>query len=222
MGRGLLEDNPLFGDVIRRCDHQFSRYVRWSLVTELQRGPNQSRMDETSIAQPSLFAIQIALAELYIRMGLAPDRVIGHSVGEIAAAYVSGGLSFADACCVAMHRGRTMDAATSRGGMLAVGLGVQEITAWLDDHDGPLSIAAINSPHSVTISGHADAVESLATRLEQARVFCRRLNVEYAFHSAQMDPVRQPLLRSLASIAPEPPTTEMVSTENLPCSYCAC
>lgn len=212
MGRGLLKYSPAFRSVIKRCDTEFSKYASWSLIKELMRSEATSKMQRTSIAQPSLFAIQIALAAVWESWGVEPSVLVGHSVGEIAAAYLSGSLNFEDAACVAFHRGRTMDLASSHGAMLAVGLSPDDVLNWLSGLEADVSIAAINGPSSVTISGAAATIEQLAAGLEQAGVFCRRLAVEYAFHSPQMEPVREELLASLAHIQPQAAHTPLVST----------
>ncbi|HBE71685.1 MAG TPA: polyketide synthase [Planctomycetaceae bacterium] len=212
MGRGLLKFSPAFRTVIKRCDAEFSRYGEWSLMHELTRDEKTSRMQKTSIAQPSIFAIQVALAAVWESWGIVPTAVVGHSVGEIASAYLSGGLSFEDACCVAFYRGHTMDLATSQGAMVAAGLAAADVEGWIRGIESEVSLAAINGPTSVTISGASGAIEDLATRLEDAGVFCRRLAVEYAFHSPQMAPVRDTLLECLDGIRPQATHTPMVST----------
>ncbi len=212
MGRGLLKYSPAFRAVIKRCDTEFSKYGQWSLLKELMRSEADSRMHKTAIAQPSIFAIQVALAAVWESWGIKPTALVGHSVGEIAAAYLSGALSWEDAACVAYHRGQTMDLASSQGSMLAAGLSPTEVTQWLAGIDADVSLAAINGPSSITISGGAAAIEHLAERLEQAGVFCRRLSVEYAFHSPHMEPVRDELLRALARIEPRDTHTPLIST----------
>ncbi len=212
MGRGLLRYSPAFRQVIKRCDAQFAQMGDWSLLEELSRDEASSRMQQTSMAQPSIFAIQVALAEVWKSWGIRPAAIVGHSVGEIAAAYLSGALSWEDACCVAFHRGRTMDLASSQGAMVAAGLSADEVPRWLQGIEDQVALAAINGPSSVTISGDSHAIEDLAQRLDDQGVFCRRLAVEYAFHSPQMDPVRDELLRSLAHISPGTTHTQMIST----------
>ncbi len=212
MGRELLKHSPIFRDTIEACDAEFLRLGSWSLVDELQRDESHSRLQKTSLAQPALFAIQVALAAVWRSVGISPAAVIGHSVGEIAAGFLAGGLSWQDACCVAFHRGRTMDRVTSSGRMLAVGLSLHEAGPWLRDTDGQVVVSAINGPHSLTLSGAADAIHRLADKFAAQGLFCRQLNVEYAFHSPQMEPVREELMQSLAHITPGAPTTPMYST----------
>lgn len=212
MGRGLLKYSPAFRTVIKRCDSEFAKYGNWSLLEELTRSESESRMQKTSIAQPSIFAIQVALAAVWESWGIKPSAIVGHSVGEIASAYLSGALSWEDACCVAFHRGRTMDLATSHGAMVAAGLSPDEVPEWIRGMEDVVGIAAINGPSSVTISGDKDAIHKLASGLEEAGIFCRRLAVEYAFHSPQMAPVKDELLRSLSHIRPQKTHTPLVST----------
>lgn len=212
MGRGMLKFSPAFRSVIKRCEKEFSRYCDWSLTHELTRGEQESRMQKTSIAQPCIFAIQVALAAVWESWGVKPTALVGHSVGEIAAAYLSGGLTFEDACCVALHRGRTMDLASSEGAMVAAGLPADEVPEWIQGYEQDVSLAAINGPSSVTISGEQSAIDAIAERLESKGVFCRRLAVEYAFHSPQMEPVRDELLRALSHIKPQATHTPIIST----------
>ncbi len=212
MGRGLLKYSPTFRKAIKRCDAEFLKYGDWSLMRELTRDEAESRMQKTSIAQPSIFAIQIALAAVWESWGVRPTALVGHSVGEIAAAFLAGALSWEDAACVAFHRGRTMDLASSQGAMLAAGLAAEEVPSWLEGIEADASLAAVNGPSSVTISGARPAIEELASRLQRAGVFCRRLTVEYAFHSPQMDPVRAELLGALEHIQPREAHTPLIST----------
>ncbi len=218
MGRQLYRINDVFRDSIGRCNREFAKYVSWSLVEELHRDENESRMHQTSIAQPAIFALQVSLAAVWESLGILPGAIVGHSVGEIAAAHLSGALSWHDACCVAVHRGRTMDLASSRGAMIAAGLSPQETRNWIRDIEDQVSLAAINGPTSVTISGADEAIEDLARQLDAKGIFCRRLQVEYAFHSPQMEPVRDELLRSLAGIQPQNVHTPLISTVTGDCA----
>ena len=212
MGRRLFASSGSFRRVIERCGAEFSRYGDWSLVEELLRDEADSRLQLTRFAQPAIFAIQVGIAAVWKQWGIEPAACVGHSVGEIAAAHVAGALSFNEACQVAFHRGRTMDLASSQGGMLAVGLSRDELRAWLPEDDGPVGIAAVNGPTSLTLSGPADAIATLAEQLETAGVFCRRLSVEYAFHSPLMEPVREELLASLADLSPTATSVPLFST----------
>ena len=212
MARTLLAENEVFRRVIERCDAEFARHGDWSLCVELGRDEATSRMKQTRIAQPAIFAVQAGLAAVWESWGIVPGHCAGHSVGEIAAAHASGGLSFEDACLVAFHRGRTMDLASSQGGMIAVGLAREDLGPWLAGCADEVAIAAVNGPTSLTLSGPAGTIAALAARFEEAGVFCRRLAVEYAFHSPLMDPVRDALLAALAQIRPRETSVPLVST----------
>ncbi|MFK8113963.1 MAG: amino acid adenylation domain-containing protein, partial [Rubripirellula sp.] len=220
MGRGLYQANQTYRETIDQIDAEFRKHTdKWTLVEELERDATSSQMHRTSIAQPALFALQVAQAEAWKAVGIRPTAIIGHSVGEIAAAHLSGGLNFEDACQVAVHRGRTMDLASSRGAMIAVGLSENEAKTRIakleqtqPNFKGQVSVAAINGPTSITMSGDCDAIEQLAVAIEADQIFCRRLAVEYAFHSAQMDPVQDELLRSLDNIQTQPIHTTLIST----------
>lgn len=204
MGRQLLKNEQVFRETLEQCDSQITKLGDWSLIEELTAEESCSRMGVTSIAQPAIFSLQVALAALWRSWGIEPDVVVGHSVGEVAAAYVSGALSFEDAVRVIFHRGRCMELASTGGRMLAVGLSDSEMIGILADYEKLVSLAAINSPSSVTISGDASVLEKISKKLREQQVFCRFLPVDYAFHSPQMDDVREALLDSLSEISPGP------------------
>lgn len=202
MGRELLAGEPVFFKTVEVCDRVIRSLGGWSLLEELRAPEAVSRMNVTAIAQPAIYAIQAGLQDLWKTWGVRPEAVIGHSVGEIAAAYAAGGLSLVDGARVAFHRGRTMDRATSRGAMIAAGLSEAEARPWIERHPGRVDIAAINSPRALTLSGDPAAVAAIAAGLDAHGVFNRKLRVEYAFHSAQMDPVESDLRAALAGLEP--------------------
>jgi acyl transferase domain-containing protein/NADPH:quinone reductase-like Zn-dependent oxidoreductase/ubiquinone/menaquinone biosynthesis C-methylase UbiE/acyl carrier protein len=213
MGRQLLHSEPVFADMVRRCDDVLdSLGACWSLWQELTADESASRMHETSISQPCIFAVQVGLAALWESWGIQPDAIIGHSVGEVAAAYVAGVFSLDDAVKTIYHRGRCMDFASAAGKMLAVSLGRTEAEEIAATYDGRVSVAAINGPTAITLSGDAEALREIEAALTERNVFCKFLQVQYAFHSAQMDPVRDELLRSLEGIQPRPARIPLVST----------
>jgi acyl transferase domain-containing protein/acyl carrier protein len=212
MGRQLIAQEPVFHDMIRRCDALLSRLASWSLWDELHADEPQSRLHETAIAQPALFAIQVALAALWQSWGIEPDALIGHSVGEVAAAHVAGALSLEDAARVIFERGRCMELAPARGRMLAVGLSLEAVQPLLAGYGDRVAVAAINSPRSLTLSGEGSALEEVGHELERQQAFQRFVPVQYAFHSAQMDPIRDELLQSLTDIRPQTAKLLLVST----------
>jgi amino acid adenylation domain-containing protein len=212
MGRQLLTQEPVFRGVIERCDEIVCRLGPWSLLAELSADETHSRMDETAIAQPALFALQVGLAALWQSWGIHPDAVVGHSVGEVAAAHLAGVFSLADAVRIIYQRGRCMELAPLRGRMLAAGVPLDEARRLSAPYGDRVSIAAVNGPASVTLSGESGPLEEIAEVLELQKVFWRFLRVHYAFHSAQMDPIRDELLASLRGIEPRAATLPLFST----------
>jgi len=211
MGRELLKEEPVFRDMIHRCDERLRQYADWSLLKELSAGESQSRLSDTEFAQPAIFALQVALAALLRHWGVIPAAVIGHSIGEVAAAYVCGALTFDDAIQVIYHRGRLMQRATGHGKMASIELPLPEVETALAPYAGRLSLAAMNSPGTTVVSGEPDALEQLLKSLQSRGVAFRALPVNYAFHSYQMDPLQQELLESLQSIRPQACSIPMIS-----------
>ena len=212
MGRQLLEEEPVFRDVIERCDNIITGLgSRWSLLEQLTADEAHSRLQETAITQPAIFAVQAGLAALWASWGITPDAVVGHSVGEVAAAYVAGALSLEDAVAVIYHRGRCMDSAVG-GRMLAVALTKEESATVVAPYGDRANIAAVNSPNSITLSGEADALQEIFDALQARQVFARFLQVDYAFHSVQMEPARPLLMEALAGIRPRAATLPLIST----------
>jgi acyl transferase domain-containing protein/aryl carrier-like protein len=212
MGRQLLEEEPVFRAAIERCDAIVRRLGAWSPFEELTAPMARSRMDNTAISQPCIFALQVALAELWASWGVRPETLLGHSVGEVAAAYLAGVYSLEDAVRIIYHRGRTMHLVGQGGRMLAAGISPDEALSLIDAHGGKVALAAVNSPGSVTFSGERGAIEAIATRLGALGVFCRFLKVRYGFHSAQMDPIRDELLAALEGIEPRAAELPLFST----------
>lgn len=212
MGRELLEHEPVFKERIIECDRILGKLADWSLLTELMADEQNSRIGMTEIAQPAIFALQVALAATWESWGIRPDAIVGHSVGEVAAAFVAGVLSLEDAVCVIYHRGRCMQSVKRPGGMLAVGLGPDELDSYLRNREGAVVLSAVNSPESVTLSGEPGALGEIEKELKTDGVFCRMLRVNHAFHSNHMDCIRDDLLRSLVGIRTEQPAIPVYST----------
>src|SRR5262245_31832756 len=229
MGRGLLRHDPLFRETVERCDRLFSQRSGWSLLEELARPEDCSRINETVVAQPAIFALQVALAERLAAWGIRPEAVVGHSIGEIAAAHVAGALSLSQAVAVVYHRSRLQERARRQGGMAAVGLAAGRVRNYLEKFDGQLEVAAINGPELVSIAGPRSLLDQFIAEVgrEQADVLCQILRVDYAFHSHQMDAFTGELgdsLRALRSQAPAVPmfssvTGEAIHGEELDADY---
>ncbi|WP_437611746.1 SDR family NAD(P)-dependent oxidoreductase [Sorangium sp. So ce834] len=212
MGRELLAEEPVFRAVLERCEPLVQRHGGFSLIDELAATEATSRLDETFVAQPALFALQVALAELWSAWGVTPDAVIGHSVGEVAAAHLAGILSLDDAVRLVVSRGRVMQRATGLGRMAAVALPAEEAARALRGVEDQVSVAAVNDPGSVVLSGDGAALRRVVKRLAQRKVHCRMLRVNYAFHSPQMAPFQQELLSAVGALEPRRPERPMYST----------
>lgn len=212
MGRELLEHEPVFRASIERCAAEFSRYTGWSLLEAFTAPEESSRMAEAEVAEPANFAIQVALAELWRSRGVEPEAFIGHSTGEFAAHYLAGALSFEDAVKVVYHHSRLHQRISESGRMLAIGMSHETLSkAELKSADS-VSIAAINGPNSVTISGDAASLEDAAQQLETFQVFHRFLVVKVPYHSTFVEPLREELLASLADLQPQQATLPLYST----------
>jgi acyl transferase domain-containing protein/acyl carrier protein len=217
MCRGLLEAYPTFRESILRIDRELARYATWSLIEELCADETSSRMGETEFAQPANFAIQVALAEQLKHFGVAPDAVIGHSAGEVAAHYLAGALSFDQAIRVIYHRSRLQQRTSGLGRMLAVGLSAEAFVDQLDattHHEigRRVSIAAINGPSAITVAGDGDILDGIAERLNERQVFNRFLVGKVPYHTHYMDPVKDELVSALQDLTPDATTVPLYST----------
>ena len=204
MGRELSAREPVFRDTLADLDTRFSRYADWSLLAALAEPEETSRVMETEIAQPAIFAIQVALAALWASSGVIPDAVLGHSVGELAAFHVAGVLTLDDAVRIVFHRGRIMQRATGSGRMLAVGLSSAEADALVREIGPAVSLAAVNGPRSTVLSGTPAAIDAVKATLSRRDVQSRDLPVSYAFHSAQMTPFQSELVETLGTVTAHP------------------
>ena len=212
MGRDLFDSEPVFRDCAKAIDDVFQSITGWSILTEMQATEAESRMEQTQIAQPANFLLQVALAELLKSWGVVPSAIVGHSVGEVSAAYVAGALSLEDAVRVSYHRSRLQQRAAGKGKMMAVGMSAQQAMALIEDKSDLVSIAAVNSASMVTLSGDPDAIDALATLLTEKDIFNRLLRVEVAYHSPQMEPLKADMLEALRDIKPQMPTLPLYST----------
>lgn len=212
MARQLINEHALFRATIEQCDRLLTPYAGWSVLAELLSDEAQSRMHRTDVAQTALFVVQMALVELWRSWGIEPEAVIGHSVGEIAAAHVAGILNLDDAIKVVYHRSRLQELTAGMGKMAAVGLSVQETELLLAPYAGKVSLAGVNSPSSVTLAGDSATLQEIVSSLDERDIFARMLQLNYAFHCSYLDPIREELLSSLADIRPQPARLRFIST----------
>ena len=211
MGRGLLRSEPIVQRRIDAIDARLRAMSGWSLIEELERDEASSRIDRTDIAQPALFALQVALCDLWRSWGIEPAAVVGHSVGEVAAAYSAGIYDLDTAIAIIFHRSRLQQTTQGLGRMLAAAIDVDEARRLLQEVD-EVEIAAINSATLVTLSGNPGGLEDVERTLTARGIFTRWVRIAYAFHSYQMDPLRPELLAALASIQPRRSTVPFIST----------
>ncbi|WAS96619.1 type I polyketide synthase [Nannocystis punicea] len=202
MGRQLLAEEPVFRARLEECDRAIAAEVGWSVLAELQAPPETARLDRIEVVQPVLFAVEVGLAALWRSWGIEPDAVVGHSMGEVAAAHVAGALSLADAARVICRRSRLLQSISGAGEMAVVELSLAATEAALRGFEDRLSVAASNGPRTTVIAGEAAALAEVLARLTAAQVFCRRVKVDVASHSPQVEPLRGPLRAALGDLSP--------------------
>ncbi|MEU5848471.1 type I polyketide synthase [Saccharopolyspora shandongensis] len=209
MASALLDSSPVFRQEIEACAEALAPYVDWSLTDVLRTGHGLDRVD---VVQPALFAMMAGLAALWRSYGVHPAAVAGHSQGEIAAAYVAGALSLPDAARVVALRSQALATLSGAGGMVSVPLPLDEVRARAEAWGERLSIAAVNGPSAVVVSGDPEALDGLVAQCTADGVRARRIAVDYASHSAQVEAVRERLLTVLAPITPRPAEIPLRST----------
>ncbi len=213
MGRDLMQNEPVFRETVERCDAALRPWARFSLLEELGRAEEISQMSRTEIGQPSIFAMQVALAALWKSWGVQPSAIVGHSVGEIAAACIAGIFSIEEAARIVALRARLMEGcARGDGTMLAVGLPENEAVALIARHDRTVTISAVNGPRSITLSGPRVSLEAIAAELEAQGAFARLVRVDHPFHHPLMRPASEALEAALADLKPQPDEVPFFST----------
>ncbi|HSK78219.1 MAG TPA: acyltransferase domain-containing protein [Thermoanaerobaculia bacterium] len=210
MGRQLFAEEPRFRETVEQCDRLLRPWLGFSVLERVEA--EEDALDHTEVAQAALFSLQVGLTVLWRSWGIEPDAVVGHSIGEVAAAWASGALSLEEAARVVALRGRSMEPARGLGKMAAVELPEDEVRAALVHFGDRLAVAAVNAPSSTTVAGDPQALEELIGRLTDAGATCRRLRVEYAFHTAQMEPYDAELEIALADLRPRAAAVPLVST----------
>lgn len=207
MGSELYAAYPVFAEALDAMVDELDRHLRYPL-RDVIWGHDQDLLNTTEFAQPALFAVEVALYRLLMSWGVRPGLVLGHSVGELAAAHVAGALCLPDAAMLVAARGRLMQALPAGGAMFAVQAREDEVAPMLG-HD--VSIAAVNGPASVVISGAHDAVSAIADRLRGQGRRVHRLAVSHAFHSALMEPMIAEFTAVAAELSVGLPTIPVIS-----------
>ncbi|WP_374204240.1 type I polyketide synthase [Streptomyces sp. HPF1205] len=209
MARELIAASPVFAESIAACERALGPYVEWSLGEALDDAGLLERVD---VVQPVLFAVMVSLAAVWRSLGVEPAAVVGHSQGEIAAAAVAGALSLGDAARVVALRAKALLRVAGTGGMVSLFCSAGKATELLAGYEGRVGIAAVNGPGSTVVSGLADALDAFMATCAEAGVDARRVNVDYASHSAGMEPLKDEILDVLAPIVPKAPSVPMFST----------
>ncbi|MFD6502657.1 type I polyketide synthase [Streptomyces goshikiensis] len=214
MAAELLESSPVFAARVDECAKALEPFTDWSLVDVLRGVEGAPSLDRVDVVQPALFAVMVSLAEVWRAAGVRPGAVIGHSQGEIAAACVAGILSLDDAARVVALRSQAIGRVLAGlGGMVSIPLPATEvrerISAWGEER---ISVAAVNGPSSVVVSGEVQALEELLASCEADGVRAKRIAVDYASHSAQVELLREELDTLLAPIVPQAAEVPFLST----------
>ncbi|PYH28781.1 type I polyketide synthase [Aspergillus neoniger CBS 115656] len=215
MGRQLLETEPLFHNAIKQMDKVLQNLAdppEWSLIEELSRMGTDSRVNEVELAQPLCTALQLGLLQILAHWGIQPSTVVGHSSGEIAAACASGAITVESAIIIAFYRGRLAKLQEGSGAMASIGLSHEEVLPFLVNG---VVVACENSPRNVTISGPKEQIPQVISNITAAfpGTFCRKLRVQVAYHSPQMETIGTSYEDALVPhMNPGPHMRPMIST----------
>ncbi|KAI9748439.1 MAG: hypothetical protein M1835_001796, partial [Candelina submexicana] len=226
MGKILIDQSPIFKAILLECERLLATLPdapNWSIFKELAKDDANTNVYRSTYSQPLCSALQLGLVALWRSWGLVPTAVVGHSSGEIAASYAAGMISLRDAIVTAYYRGLYLSnvASTSSpnqrsGGMCAVGLSEEDAVRALEGFQGRVQLAAVNGPSSCTLSGDKDAIELLVKDFNQAKVFCRELRVDMAYHSHHMlsaaSRYERALMDAKVSSSSSPATCDMFSS----------
>ncbi|MFI6093842.1 beta-ketoacyl synthase N-terminal-like domain-containing protein, partial [Streptomyces sp. NPDC051218] len=211
MGRELASCSPVFAARLAECERALSPHVPWSLSNVLAGAEGAPELVAADVVQPVLWAVMVSLAAVWEAAGVSPDAVVGHSQGEIAAATVAGMLSLEDGARVVALRSQSLKVLAGAGGMLSVSLSAAAVEERLPRWGERLSLAAVNGPAVVVVSGEPEALEELKAELEADGVRARMVAVDYASHSAQVERLEEEILSVLAEVAPRKGRVPMVS-----------
>lgn len=208
----LLTTAKPFAVQMRRCDAAFAEFIDWSLVGVLVGDPGSPSIDDDEVVQPLLFAVMVSLAAQWRALGIEPDAVIGHSHGEIAAAYTAGALSLRDAARVVCARSKAVTTMRGTGGMVSIARSVDLVCDLIRPWEGVLSIAGRNGPSSTDVTGNRAALDDLVALCRREQLPATRIPVGYAPHSLDMEDLREMLRDSLAEVQPQPTDVTFIST----------
>ncbi|MEB3051363.1 type I polyketide synthase [Mycolicibacter sp. MYC123] len=214
MAQRLQAEEPVFAEALAACDSAIFPHLGHSVLKALAAKENsgKSQLNDIGILQPTIFAIQVALAALWRSWGVEPVAVVGHSLGEVAAAHVAGALNLEDAARVICARARMLRGVRGRGAMMVTETTMAEAQDLIAGHEREVAVAASNSYRSTVLAGERKVLEELMAKLNQRDRFCRWIDVDVASHSPQMDALASGLRGSLVKLKPTVPTVPMYST----------
>jgi acyl transferase domain-containing protein/acyl carrier protein/protein-L-isoaspartate O-methyltransferase len=212
MAKSLYDCHPVFRETIDRCEQILRGHLARPLCAVLFPAAGEiSPIEDTAYTQPALFALEYALAQLWLSWGVRPHALLGHSVGEIVAACVAGVFSLEDALAIVAVRGRLMAALPRDGGMVAVTADERQVRKLLARHAGALDVAAVNGPVNTVVSGCEAALQSFLIELQAEGLSATRLQVSHAFHSPLMEPMLGPFEDVLADVKMQAPSIDLIS-----------
>ena len=214
MAQALYEHNPAFKESLDRCDQLMRQEADVSLL-DILWGELSSELDNTQYTQPAIFALQVCLAQQYLAMGIKPELMLGHSVGEFAAAVVAGIMTLEDAMALIIARGRLMVELCESGSMAAVFAPRDQVESLLKsapELGNAVQIAAVNAPNNTVVSGTHQGVQALVELAAANKVEAKALQVSHAFHSAMMAPMLDSFREKAESIQYQPATMDIIST----------
>ena len=212
MGADLLRVSPAFREAFARCAESLEPHLGWCPFEALDRGRLGDHLERVSDVQPVIFAVQTALAALWRHAGVSPDAVVGHSVGEVAAAHVAGALTLDDAARVICGRSRVLERVAGRGAMMAVPLPLAEAARAVQGREDEVNVAVINGGPYCVLAGEPGALDEVARELAVAGVEARRVDIDLAAHSPQITPLLAEMKQSVDGIQPRAPLVPMASS----------
>jgi acyl transferase domain-containing protein len=211
MGQRLSRSEPAFREALVECDAALQPHVRWSLLHLVETG-DPALLDDVAVAQPVLFGVEVALAALWRSWGVRPDAVLGHSVGEAAAAYVAGALNLQEAAHAVVAYSRALKAASGTGGLAVSELSPEQATRIAQAYPGRLFYAGSNGPGTTILSGETAALNEIGAAMERKKLFFGRVLLDAAVHSPLVQDVAAAVEDELRSLHPRPAAIPLYSS----------